>query len=155
MLKQEFLNICDGLFRQYGFVKKGRNYYRDAGSDILGSVHFQASSYGAAYYLNCGFSLKDSNECLPYPKLREANMSMRMAVPGKEKLSNHPDDYAYTTELIKYDLYDRDELERAIDRELSTWVIPAINNGMSYILEHDEIFRVMLTVARILHKIPE
>ena len=155
MTKQEFLTLCDQVFKKYGFFRKGRHYYLDLGSDISGAILFQASDYGPAYYLNCGFSLKDSNSSLPYPKLTEVNMCRRISVPGKEKLANKPDSYEYSTEMIEYELYDRNEIEDCLKNDLDTWVIPAIKYGMDYILTHDEYYRLMVKVARMFHRLPE
>lgn len=127
----------------------------DLGSDILGSVHLQSSDYGRAVYINCGFSLKDNNDCLPYPKRTDVHMSWRVDVPGKVKLANKPETYRYTTEMIEYERYDPCEIEASLKNALDTWVVPVIKNGMSFILSHDEMYRGMLKIARILHKIPE
>ena len=155
MTKQEFLALCDQVFQKYGFVKKGKSYYLDLGSDIIGSIHFQYSDYGKAIYLNCGFSLKNYNECLPYPKYQDTNMDWRISVPGKEKLANKPDSYEYSTEMIEYEHYDRNEIEDCLKNDLDTWVIPAIKYGMDYILTHDEYYRLMVKVARMFHRLPE
>ena len=155
MTSQEFRALCNRVFTEYGFVKKGKGYYLDLGSDILGSIHFQASNYGKAFYLNCGFSLKNANEHMPYPKYTETNMDQRIAVPGKEKLANKPEDYEYLAEIIKYELYNQNEMEEFLKKDLDSWVIPAIKNGMSFILSHEDMYRVMLNWARFLHKIPE
>jgi len=53
MTKDEFLSLCDRTFKRYGFVRRGRHYYIDLGSDIIGAIFFQSSDYGVAYYLNC------------------------------------------------------------------------------------------------------
>jgi len=155
MTSQEFHALCNRIFTEYGFVKKGKDYYIDLGSDIVGSIHFQKSNYGKAIYLNCGFSLKNSSDYIPYPKRTETNMSWRIAVPGREKLANKPDNYEYSTEMIEYGRYNQNEMETFIKNEIDTWVIPAIKNGMSYILLHEEMYRIMLKIARVLHKIPE
>ncbi len=155
MTKEQFLLLCDQIFKKYGFSKKGKNHYLDLGADIIGSIHYQSSDYGKAFYINCGFSLKDHNDFLPYPKYRETNMSWRICVPGKEKLSGKPDSYTYSTEMIKYEYYAPDELESSIDSAVNEWVIPAIKNGMTYILAHEEYYRLMVKIAKILHKIPE
>ena len=155
MTKKEFLAVCNGVFTNHGFVKKGTGYYLDLGSDIIGSIHFQSSLYGKAVYINCGFSLKDFNDGLPYPKYRDTNMDWRISVPGKEKLSNKPDSYAYQTEMIKYEYYSADELESSIESALEAWVIPAIQNGLKYILAHDEYYRVMVKVAKRFQRLPD
>ncbi len=155
MTKEEFLAICDRVFKEYGFQKHKTSYYLDLGSDIVGSIHFQGSAYGKAMYINCGFSLKNYNEHLPYPKYRDTNMDWRMAVPGKEKLSRRPDTYDYLTDCIKYDYYNPEELESNIKSALDTWVIPAIRYGMAYIMAHDKYYRVMLIEARNLHTLPD
>ncbi len=155
MTKQEFKALCDGILKRYGFMKARGQYYLDLGSDIIGSVHFQSSLYGKAVYINCGFSLKDFNDGLSYPKYRDTNMDWRISVPGKEKLSNKPDSYAYQTEMIKYEYYSADELESSIESALEAWVIPAIQNGLEYILAHDEYYRVMVKVAKRFQRLPD
>ena len=138
MLKQEFRDLCDCVFKSFAFLKKGKNYYLDSGSDVVGSIHFQSSDYGRAFYLNCGFSLKKDNACLPFPKYSEVHMSWRIAVPGRERLANRPESYEYTTEMIKYALYGQAEMERYLRDAFAAWVMPTIRNGMSYILSHEE-----------------
>ena len=155
MNKQEFLTLCDHIFRDIGFAKHGKAYYLDLGSDIVGSIYFQSSCYGKTIYINCGFSLKNYNDQLPYPKYCDTNMDSRIAIPGKEKLSNKPDAYRYLTNAIKYEHYNDDEIETGIINELKMWVIPAIRNGLSYILVHEEYYGVMVRTARILGRIPE
>lgn len=155
MTKQEFFALCDRVFKKYGFVKHGKSYYLDIDSDIVGSIHFQSSNYSKALYLNCGFSLKGHNDCLPYPKYRETNMDLRISVSGKETLYGKPASYEYRTDRIKYELYSDGELESCIESALQTWVLPAIENGMSYILAHDEYYNLMIQEARILHRIPD
>lgn len=154
MTKQEFLLLCDQVFKEYGFIKSGKSYYLDLGSDVVGSIHFQLSNYGKTIYLNCGFSLKGYNNCLPYPKYHDTNMDLRISIPGKERLNGKPDSYEYLTDMIKYALYDSDELKKYIENALRTWVIPAIKNGMSYILTHSEYYSIMIEEAKILHRIP-
>lgn len=154
MIKQEFLLLCNRIFKEHGFVKSGKSYYLDLGSDIIGSIHFQRSNYGKTIYLNCGFSLKNYNDCLPYPKYCDTNMDLRISIPGKEKLYGKPDSYEYLTDMIKYVLYDPGELETYIENALRTWIIPAIKNGMTYILAHDEYYNIMVKEAKMLHRIP-
>ena len=57
--------------------------------------------------------------------------------------------------MIEYERYNPNEMEELIKNEIDAWVIPAIKNGMSYILLHEEMYRIMLKIARLLHKIPE
>lgn len=155
MTNQEFFALCDQIFKKYGFIKHGKNYYLDLDSNIVGSIHFQSSNYSKALYLNCGFSLKNGNDCLPYPKYHETNMDLRISVPGKETLYGKSASYEYLTDRIKCELYSSNELESCIENALQTWILPAIKHGMSYILAHDEYYSIMIQEARILHRIPD
>ena len=58
MEKTEFLNFCHTKFIDCGFSKAANGYYKDASSDILCALFLQKSSFGAFYYLNCGFYIK-------------------------------------------------------------------------------------------------
>lgn len=155
MTRKEFLAICSRMFKEHGFQKRGTSYYLDLGSDIIGSIHLQGSGYGTGMYINCGFSLKNHNEHLPYPKYRDTNMDWRISVPGKEKLSNRSDAYEYLTEIIKYEYYTPDEIENSINGNLDTWVIPAIKYGMAYIMAHGEYYGSMVNHAKKLHTLPD
>ncbi len=154
MTKQEFYDLCDQIFKGYGFVKKRRHYYLDLGSDLVGSVYLQGSNYGRATYLNCGFTLKSKEECMPYPNIYDTNMNWRIAVPDKEELYNKPASHEDMTMIIRYEYYDLDELEAWIKNDMNKWVIPAIQNGLDYILAHDELYGRMVRDARRLHKLP-
>lgn len=155
MTKAEFLSLCDRTFRRYGFVRHGRHYYLDLGSDIVGAILLQNSDYGAAYYLNCNFGIKGEIENLPYPKRYDFQMSWRMDVPGKERLPYLPNPENYTTELIKYDKYTAAEIEPYLIAALDEWVLPAIENGYDFILKHEDLYGRMLNIARILKKIKD
>lgn len=153
MTNREFLDLCDAVFTRYDFVRNRKSYYLDLGSDIYGAILFQTSDCGSAYYLNCGFCIKGENLHLPYPKIREVEMSQRIAVPGKEQLPYLPDPEHYTTELIKYEKYTTQELELHLTAALEEWVVPAVKNGYAFILAHEELYRTMLVIARALKKI--
>lgn len=155
MTKDEFLSLCDRIFKRYGFLRRGRHYYIDLESDIIGSIFFQSSDYGAAYYLNCGFGIKSEIENLPYPKRHDFQMSWRIDVLGKERLPYLPNPEKYMTEVIKYEKYTAEEIGSYLTLALDEWVIPAIRNGYAYILGHEELYGRMLNIARILKKIKE
>ena len=151
MTKQEFKALCDGILKRYGFMKARGQYYLDMGSDIIGAVLFQASDYGGAYYLNCGFGIK-AEMPTPYPKLTEVNFCWRIEVPGKEKYTYFPRPEGYMSTMIDYEKYTEDEIRPYIEQALETWVIPAIKNGKDYILTRDDLYADMVEKARVLHK---
>ncbi len=154
MTKQEFKELCDRILKRYGFVKARGHYYLDLGSDVLGAVLFQASDYGAAYYLNCGFSIK--SEMAPrYPKLTDVTFCHRIAVPSKEKYTYFPAAACSTTAMIAYEEYRPEEIEPYIDQALSSWVVPAIKNGKNFILRRNDLYSEMVHKARVLHKFDE
>lgn len=151
MTKREFKEFCDEILKRYGFVKTHGHYYLDLGSDILGAVLFQASDYGTAYYLNCGFSIK-SEMTTRYPKLTDVTFCRRIVVPSKEKYTYFLTAVSSTTAMIAYEKYTPEELEPYIDQALSFWVVPAIRNGKNFILSRDDLYSEMVYKARILHK---
>lgn len=154
MTKQEFKTMCDRILKRYGFAKTHGQYYLDLGSDILGAMFFQASDYGSAYYLNCGFAIK-AEMAVPYPKLADVNFSWRIAVPGKEKFTYNPRPNGYMSEMISYGEYLEEEIAPYIEQAFHTWVIPAIQNGKEFILNRDDLYGGMIRKARALHKIKE
>lgn len=153
MTQKEFLALCGDVFERYGFLRHGKHYYLDLESDILGAIFFQSSNHGAAYYLNCCFGIKSELANLPYPKRQDFQMSWRISVPGKERLPYLAEPDNYTTEMIKYGLYEPDEIQPHLAEALENWVIPAIRNGYAYILSSEDMFGLMLKIARMIGKI--
>ena len=150
MTKQEFLDLCDRVFKKCGFVKHRKHYYLDMGSDLVGSIIFQGSAFGKGYYLEGSFSYKDKNEYLPYPTLTEIDLGQRIYVQGKEPIGGSCE---YMTTLIKYELYAAEEIEESIEQALTSWIMPAIQYGQTYIWAHEDLYKDLLCEARVLGKI--
>ncbi|MBR2019013.1 MAG: DUF4304 domain-containing protein [Clostridia bacterium] len=76
MTQQEFLKKITDVFKSYGFQKKGNNFYRDFGNDILGVIGLQKSNYGPDYYVEYGYAFLSINAHAPFPKYYQMNLSL-------------------------------------------------------------------------------
>lgn len=75
MEKKEFLKFTANTFRENGFYRKGTNYYREYGDDIIVVFSFFKSSYGSYFYAEYGLAFKSINKHLPYPKYNELDIN--------------------------------------------------------------------------------
>ncbi len=92
MNKDEFISTCTNVFREYGFKRKGRNYYLDFQNDLLLIFGLQKSAYGCDYYyINYGFAIKSVNAHMPFPKDYEANLDCGRVTHNGNPMLEYPD----------------------------------------------------------------
>lgn len=75
MKKEEFLKLSSSVFKDFGFTKKGNNFYYDFNDEFLGVFGLQKSAFDAYYYVEFGFAIKSLNPKMPFPKYHEVNLS--------------------------------------------------------------------------------
>lgn len=134
MDKIEFRKTCANLLMQYGFVHRKGAFYLEGDAEVICSIYLQASNYGEAGYLACCFTSKLLHPTLQYPTFYQTDTKTRITVLGKEPLANR--EGPYETTMIKYSSYNGDELSEAIDKAMREWILPAVEQGVSYILAH-------------------
>ena len=142
MEKSEFLRFLEEKLTSYGFVKKKRSYYK-AGDEVLCCVDFQASSYGKIYYINYHFFIGSYDAAQDFPSYRESDIDGRIRIKTKSQLYHGK---PFMSALIHYEEYSGKELETYIDEALKQTIIPAIDQGKKFILEHKNI-RFVFTEA--------
>ena len=134
MEKPEFLNFCHTKFIDCGFSKAANGYYKDASSDILCALFLQMSSFGAFYYLNCGFYIK--RQGMPSrPKYTDLDICTRLTVLSKEQ---RVDGKQFLTDAIYYEEYEKEELGTYFDEAFKTWILPPVYKGKKFLLENLE-----------------
>ena len=134
MEKTEFLNFCHTKFIDCGFSKAANGYYKDASSDILCALFLQKSSFGAFYYLNCGFYIK--RQGMPsHPKYTDLDICTRLTVLSKEQ---RVDGKQFLTAAIYYEEYNKEELGVYFDEAFKTWILPPVYKGKKFLLENLE-----------------
>ena len=134
MTKEEFKEFCISEFKKRGFVKKRSVYYL-SGEEILCSLSLQ-KSMAEAFYINVDYYIGKFTNIKEYPSIYEADFSKRITVLSRDTI----DGKHFMDAQIEYDYYKKEEIEPYLNDCFNQYILPAIKNGKTYILEHKEYF---------------
>lgn len=139
MDKQSFLTLCGETMKAMGFVKKRNAYCLTGNNGVSGAVFFQKSSFGMVYYLNCTLTIQGYNKDYPYPKYHDTDIKSRIPFPLKVKLSYMPEaTVGYSVDLERNT---EDEVREYLSSGINDWMLPALDGGLPYLLEHWDKYR--------------
>lgn len=136
MDKKEFLAICDSVLKEMGFVKKNRAYYLQTGSDLVGAIFLHGSSYGGAYYVNCGITIQGYDPSFPFPNHYDTAIQTRLPFPLKQRLAYNP--AAALRYSVDLERNTESEIRDYLRKGIEDWLLPALEGGKTYLLDHWE-----------------
>ncbi len=122
MTKAQFLKMTAEIFSLKGFSKKGNNFYFDFDNEFVGTFGLQHSNFGAYYYIEFGFSIKNLNPKMPTPKFNELNLNF-----GRVKFGFSDDSSAVLYESVEKDKYE------SIIRDKIVWFLELGRSGKNAI----------------------
>lgn len=126
MNKTEFLDFCEREFLKRGFVKVKKSYYLDGPRNIVCGIFLQKSNFGACYYINYGFYIKEQENLAKYPSYYEMDIDGRIQIHSK---------HGITAQIDYVDYCDAD-LSEDFEAAFNTRILPPIMEGKSFILKN-------------------
>lgn len=135
MDNKEFKKIIQDCISHYGFIYQNKNYYHVT-KDLIVVINFQKSNYENAYYINYGFWVKQIHEETKYPSVEMCDVMGRFNNLMGEKMEHS----------FGLDTLNEDELTENIKRNISTLIIPVIENGVE---KYFEMFPKAIYAAKI------
>lgn len=134
MDKKQFLKLCNTIFTEYGYVKKGKSTYYWNGNDLQGEISIIKSSYSSEHFIDVSFYICDLNFQNNVPTPPNAEFSRRIRIPNKASKSDPLSFTAY----IDYELYSEDELKKSIKADFDANILPVIQYGKVEFLERND-----------------
>ena len=135
MTKDEFKKLCWQLFKEYGFKKQKKDFVNDGCSNVYCTVDLQKSNYGEAFYINCWFGIKDDHFNDNGP-LHASDFFNRVQVTSVSMHNNAGN--CFETQMILYEDYNVEQMTRYIKAAFEDWVMPPLQIGGEYVIEHQE-----------------
>lgn len=131
MTKQEFKNFCKQEFYKREFKKVKKMYYLDGKENVLCGIDLQKSNFGNYYYINVSFFIKELNMEGQYPSYYDSDIDGRISVMSKDTYQGE----IFMTSQIEYEKYTPEELSRYFEKDFKEWILPAVEEGTSFIAQ--------------------
>lgn len=128
MNKDEFRALCSDCFKQHGFKKQKRWFYRQGRSGIFCAADLQRSDYSEAYYINCSFLAKDGNAAIePYffRRIKVKAVSLGRGI---------------MTDMIVIADYTPEQMREYLNAAFDEWILPTLADGADFVMKHKDKF---------------
>ncbi len=125
MTKEEFKHFIQDEMYKRNFKRVKGMYYLPFGDSMLCGVYLQKSDYSASYYVRVYFFIEPQSQ---HPSIYDHDIGCSL----RFKIKSLSDGWG----PIEYEYYEYDELSELFAEQYDALVLPVIEKGKKYILEH-------------------